>query len=270
MNIKKIKKLGVISVLLASSLFATDTVPAPADIKTQVEPVKVVSEKPKFVANELTGEEMAALKAKFPNLLGQGLEITRSKKYGNVTQFEVEVNTPQGPVRFSSFVVDGVDYLFSGNGYDKDGKTLNLPVDFDKINEAVAFKIGNGDKQLYLFTEPECPYCQRLEANLDPEKMKAFTINVMPMPLSFHKEAKPMLYWVLSGKDDLEKSDRMHKVLTGDQTYKTFKADPADVAKFNDLFKKVEGIARQVGANGTPSVFSDTMEKVNYGFLLKQ
>lgn len=263
---KFIKASLVAATLCGSALFASEINPTAVAVDT----LKVEDVKKAYVANELTAAEIQELKERFPALLNQGqIEITRSKKYDKVTQFEVEIQSPQGPIRFSSFAVDGVDYIFSGNAYDKDAKVLTLPVNLDEINDAVAMKVGNGPTQLYLFTEPECPYCQRMEQNLDQEKMKGYTLNIMPMPLSFHKEAKPMFNWVLSAETEEEKAERLHVVMLGDKEYKNFKPTAEQLAKFEDTYAKVAKVAKVVGADGTPSVFNDKMEKVDYRILLK-
>lgn len=219
----------------------------------------------------LTAAEINTLKSNFPTVIGKpGIKVLKGIDQGEFKQLELEVRTQRGPQQFQVFVVNGTKTLFAGNAYNEKGEKYNLPVNVELIKAGVAFKMGTGPKELYLVTEPECPYCQKLEKNLASDVLEKYTINIIPMPLSFHKKAKPMLNWVFAGANDKEKTDRMHKVLLGDQSYASYKPSAEELAKNEEIFSKGMKAAMELKAGGTPSVFDDKFQKVNYQFLLKK
>jgi thiol:disulfide interchange protein DsbC len=63
--------------------------------------------------------------------------------------------------------------------------------DVKNLDKYVAFTYGNKGKVIYLFTDPECPFCQKLEPTLkklaDEGKIQ---IKVILYPLPFHAHAK--------------------------------------------------------------------------------
>jgi thiol:disulfide interchange protein DsbC len=63
--------------------------------------------------------------------------------------------------------------------------------DLKELDKYVAFTYGHKGKVVYLFTDPECPFCQKLEPTLkklaDEGKIQ---IKVILFPLPFHPHAK--------------------------------------------------------------------------------
>jgi len=60
-----------------------------------------------------------------------------------------------------------------------------------KLNKLTAFTVNSKGKLLYLVVDPECPYCKKAEAILDPMLKKGeIQLKVLFFPLSFHKGAK--------------------------------------------------------------------------------
>lgn len=49
-----------------------------------------------------------------------------------------------------------------------------------KLEDAITF--GSGSRRLFVFTDPDCPYCRQLEAELD--KLKNVQVFVFPFPLT--------------------------------------------------------------------------------------
>lgn len=245
-KIKFLGKAAVLSALCGSSLFA-----AQGDI--------------------LTAKDLDKLKADYPELIGKpGINITKGIDQGEFKQIELEVVGPRGPQQFEVFVVNGVKTIFAGNAYNEKGEKFNLPVNEALIKEGIGIKIGNGPKNVYIVTDPECPYCQNLEKNLADDVYSKYTINVIPMPLSFHKNAKPMLNWILAGKNEKEKGDRLHAVMAkGDKTYETYIPSKEELAKNEILFEKAYKAAGELKASGTPTVYDEKFQKVDYTFLLK-
>lgn len=74
------------------------------------------------------------------------------------------------------------------------------PVAFDRLPLADAIRTvrGNGQRQLVVFSDPACPYCRRLEAEL--EGIDNVTIHTFLLP--FQGEALPVALWCSKDRSD--------------------------------------------------------------------
>jgi len=126
------------------------------------------------------------------------------------------------------------------------------------VNELIkhSFKIdfGKGSKRyaFVIFTDPECPYCRRVDKYLKKTKPNiSFYINYMP--LYFHKNAKKWALQILSSKNKLE------AIKTIEKTNKDLNVTITKEAK--NTLKKTEALAKKLGIRGTPTLFViDTKE----------
>lgn len=77
-------------------------------------------------------------------------------------------------------------------------------VDFDSLPLSQAIKMvqGNGKRRMAVFSDPDCPYCRKLEPEL--AKLNDVTIYIFPYPLPMHPDAgrKSKLVWC--SKDRLQ------------------------------------------------------------------
>lgn len=226
-----------------------------------------------FAGTAITPEQEKQLKESFPELIGkQGIKINKGVDHGKFIQVELEVQTPRGPQQFEVHSVKGSDVLFAGNAYDKSGKKFELPKNGELIKKGVAMTNGNPKGEaIYLVTDPECPYCKKFEENMDPEAAKKYAINIIPMPLSFHKNAVPMFYWILSGKDKKEVQDRFHAVMVkNDKSWEKFTPSEAEKTKLDEKIKNGMNAAMELKAGGTPSVFDKDFKQMDLSQLMKK
>jgi thiol:disulfide interchange protein DsbC len=77
-------------------------------------------------------------------------------------------------------------------------------VDFDKLplNQAIKMVQGNGTRRLAVFSDPDCPFCRKLEPEL--AKLKDVTIYIFPYPLPMHPDAARKSNLVWCSKDRLQ------------------------------------------------------------------
>lgn len=117
----------------------------------------------------------------------------------------------------------------------------NIPVD-------KAFIIGNpkGSKKLYVFTDPDCPYCRTFHAEL--KKLARIepdvAIHVMLMPLAMHPQAYDKARAILESKN----SEILDKAFEGKDVPKPSKE--ASKAQVDAIIK----FAGDNGINGTPTM----------------
>ena len=85
--------------------------------------------------------------------------------------------TNQGKRSFD-FITNKEVVIF-GSAYNlTSGEYLNVKFDFNKLKKSANYSVGNGKKEFFLVTDPECPFCQNLEEKLKLLKDKA-TIHVL-------------------------------------------------------------------------------------------
>ncbi len=143
---------------------------------------------------------LAAFKRVFPQ--AQKFKVKEVKPSPVEGLCEVILET--GPKRYLPVYVDKTaHYAFVGQLLDlRKGKNISRahlsklsrlsPQEIKKLEKLVAFTVGNGSKSFYLVTDPDCPFCKRLEKTLDDllkdEKIK---VQVILFPLErLHPQAK--------------------------------------------------------------------------------
>lgn len=119
-------------------------------------------------------------------------------------------------------------------------------IDFGQLPMGDAIKIvrGKGERVLAVFSDPDCPYCKRLEAELD--KLGNVTLYIFPYPLEgLHPEAvnKAVAVWCAPDRArawvDLMKTGKV----------------PAKRNCENPIQRNIQ-LAQRLGINGTPTMLS--------------
>lgn len=238
-------------------------------ITLSISALALLSSSSLFALTELTSEQLNKIKSDYPKLFNQpNLELVKGVNHGQFNQIDVKANTQQGPQVFSVYVSDKIDNaVFFGKAFNKDQVPYEIPVDKSIVKEAVALTMGTGDKQIYLVTDPECPYCQQLDKNIKPEALKEYTINVIPYPLPFHKNAKAMMYWVLDADNNDQKVERLHKVMSNDKTYLSFKPTPERKAELDKVLDKSMEAVRALNVSGTPTILGEDLKPVHFSVI---
>jgi len=125
-------------------------------------------------------------------------------------------------------------------------------VDMSRLDKSLAFKRvrGDGSRTMYLFSDPDCPYCTRLEKSL--VELDNVTIYTFMMPLkSMHPEAHGKSVSVWCAKD---------KVAAWNDMMLNNKAPAA--AQCDHPIDKVVELAASMGVNGTPTMFTEDGRKM--------
>ena len=112
---------------------------------------------------------------------------------------------------------------------------------------------GKGSKRyaLILFTDPECPYCAKLDEFLE---QKDVSVYVNYLPLSFHQNAKKWSEQILSSKD-IKAAMKQVRTTQKDLDVKITK-------EAQKTLQATMNLAEKLNINGTPKVFIiDTKNK---------
>jgi thiol:disulfide interchange protein DsbC len=254
----------ILASVAAGNLFAEDAnVTAPKQEKAQAQK--------KVRVGDVSPEEASKLVEKF-NFISKnpGMRFVKGQKLDKFVQLMFEA--PNGQ-RFEAIVIPDSDYIIVGRVFDSSGSPQLLPADMAKVEEGAAFKIGSGPKTVYLVTDPECPYCRDLEERMSKnEKLESeYTVKIIPMPLSFHKNARQMFRYILAGKDDQERAKRMREVMSGkDSAWKEFKPSDEERRKLDEIIDRGIEAAKELGARGTPSTFDEKGNQISPFVLLSE
>ena len=143
----------------------------------------------------------------------------------------------------------------------------NFPVNKDIVKNGISFTFGHGKKEIYVVTDPECPFCRRMEAQTKDKLAKDYTVHVILFPLPFHRYARAMSYYILAGKTDAEKAKRFKAVLGGSDEWKNYKPTPQERAKFLKELQKSKKAVEELGARGTPTVYDQNFNQIDWTTL---
>jgi thiol:disulfide interchange protein DsbC len=195
-------------------------------------------------ATENLKTETDSLKKSFPNLRVDS--VTESPVKG---LFEVVAGN-------QVFYFSPEGYLMFGELWNKEGKNLTAEVREKVLAEKVknipldkALKIGSGPRQVIEFTDPDCPYCRRVDEFLS--KRTDVTRYVFFFPLrKIHPDAEKKARYILSHK---EKGNAFREVFSGSMDGKPV---PQEENKSSQL-DEMEKVAQSIGVQGTPAIWID-------------
>lgn len=186
----------------------------------------------------------------------KGTQIVDMRQYGK-TGYQVQ------PIEL--YVSKTGKTSFSSVGLNEKGEQLTLPLNLEQNKDLAAFTYGNGEKEVYLFTDPDCPYCIQFEqqlAKLKPE----YKIYVYLFPLeSIHPDARKKSEYIMSLPKD--KRAEAYKAVQGVKTTNTdWKVDVSQEVKdsIRDMIKYQNDY---VGVKGTPFLVDKNGKPFNRGLL---
>ena len=185
---------------------------------------------------------------------------------------KLEAKGQRGSQNITAFLNKKTSELYIGSAYDKEGKAILFPKDAKIVKAGVAFSYGTGSKEIYLITDPECPYCTKLEKALHG-KLGDYTVHVILFPLSFHKKSPAMIEWIMMGKDDTQKKERFEEVmLKGSTKYTELIKDAKKPFVYSSTMQtymgKSETTAREMNMRGTPALYDAAFNPISQDDVL--
>lgn len=196
------------------------------------------------IAKENYKPETDSLKKNFPNLRVDSVSESPIKGfYEIVAGNQVFYFSPDG-------------YLMFGELWTKDGKNLTAEMRDKVLAEKVksipldkALKIGSGKHQVIEFTDPDCPYCRKVDEFL--AKRTDVTRYVFFFPLrQIHPDAEKKSQYILSQKD---REQAFREIISG-----AFDGKPLPESSHkNEMLEEMDQVAKSVGVRGTPALWID-------------
>lgn len=113
-----------------------------------------------------------------------------------------------------------------------------------KDSKAIQYGKGSKDYEFVIFTDPECPYCIKLEEWLEKQNIDVW---VNFSPLTFHKNAKKWSLEILSAKN-FKNAMHISRTTQKDQNI-------VITQKAKDTLKAMQTKAEKLNIQGTPQIF---------------
>lgn len=186
---------------------------------------------------------------------------------------KIEARSPQGSQFITAILDKKTSEIYIGSAYDKEGNAILFPKDVKSIQEGVAFSYGKGSKEIYIVTDPECPYCSKFEKEVTG-KLDDYRVHVILFPLSFHEKSPAMVEWIMQGKDDAQKKERFDEILLkGSTQYQTLIKDAKKPFVYSEAvgkaMQRMDQAVLELNVKGTPSIFDVNFKPLSQDQLLK-
>lgn len=164
------------------------------------------------------------------------------------------------------YLNDDAQHIIAGSMVrlkDKQNLTKNLLVqqnslDWKKLplNDAIKIVKGNGKRQIAVFTDPNCPYCKQLEAEL--KKLNNVTIHIFV--LAFKPQSVAPSKKIFCEKNPAQAWD--------DLITKGY--EPTSQKTCENPVERNLSLARTLGINGTPTIIFENGFKVSGAYPAEQ
>lgn len=197
------------------------------------------------------------------------ISITKAYDHGKVYELSLELTTPRGVQYTTAYVTKDKSIVILGEVLDANtGTAIKRPLDMKNIRENSDIVYGDGKDEFIVFTDPECPYCVRFE-QMWPSLSKKVKLYVYFMPLSNHRNATQMSYYVMNKKDQATKAKAILDMANGDKSFERLSMTQKMQDELGSKIKDNQALANQFGVRGTPAVFDTKGAAVNWSTLGK-
>lgn len=165
-------------------------------------------------------------------------------------------DTPQGKKYAVMFVTPDLSTVVYGQAFDTGTVKRYSPVDTEELKAASVYTIGHGPDEFFLVSDPLCPYCMSLEKRLADYADKA-TFHLLFISLPMHPKAPDAIAHILSKEGDKARHAAAVEIAKGSKTFVGTDKTPA-----LKQMARIERLAGELNAQGTPSLFSMDGEPV--------
>ncbi len=183
------------------------------------------------------------LKTKYPEIPVKSVHSTPVKDMYEVYMGGRIVYTNEDAQYF--FVGNLIDLKQQQNLTEVREQILNrIDVKSLPLEQAIKHVKGNGERVIYLFSDPDCPYCQHLEKEL--KNINNVTIYLFLYPITrLHPNAATVADQIWCSKDPYKTW----------QDYTVDKKQPAKVKTCKTPIEKNIQLAKKLEIDGTPTFF---------------
>jgi len=126
--------------------------------------------------------------------------------------------------------------------------------EFENLLKYVAFSFGHGQKDFFVFVDPECKYCRAFAKSV-VNKLNSGTYHIILYPLAKHKNANKMIAFILEGSNDEKRFERFKAVLVEDKFDSKKFIDYRDSKKHKEYIQNVLKLGLESQIKSTPSFY---------------
>jgi len=199
----------------------------------------------------------------------KGITVKQAIDLGDTWQLKIKDSANR---TFKCFLTKDNKTIIFGEGYSVDtNEPLEIPIEnIQQYKQYASFIYGNGPSEYYVFTDPECPYCKKFEKEWSKISSDV-KLYVYLVPLAMHKEAIPMIKYVLSQKDNSKKGEALLVLANGGgNEYKDLNLSKETEDKIFKIIDKTKEIQEELDIRGTPAVIDSNGKMVSWVDLIKQ
>lgn len=215
-----------------------------------------------------------ASKALAPITIGEveALPMVKAHKFvptkladgGSLYMVKGYFDTPRKKIPAQLFLSADLKTGVYGRGYNAETPKEYLSFLPEKISADAAMTIGNGPFEMFVISDPLCPFCKQLELKLH-EYSEIATFKIIFLPLTrLHPKAPIAIKQILAQDGDKAREEMMLAIAKDESVIK----DPTPALskeknkELDEQIARMSMHARDLGAEGTPSIFTTDGEKI--------
>ncbi|HIC44642.1 MAG TPA: hypothetical protein EYO73_10290 [Sulfurimonas sp.] len=197
------------------------------------------------------------------------ISISKAYDHGIIYELSLEISTPRGKQYTTAYVTKDKKVVVLGEVLDANtGVEIKRPLDMQSIRKNADIVYGEGKDEYIVFTDPECPYCVKFEL-FWPSISKKVKLYVYFMPLSNHRNATKMSYYVMKQEGQVAKANTILNMAKGDKSFERLSMTQKMHDVFGTKIKQNQVLANKFGVRGTPAVFDTKGTAINWSSLGK-
>ena len=195
-------------------------------------------------------------------------QIKITKAYDTGSLYILNINVQGNPDEI--YLTKDKKLVLAGDVIDvSNGTKVTAPADLTGVRGKEAFVYGQGSEEYFLFTDPECPYCKKLESYL-PQIANKVKIRVFYFPLESHVNAKDLSLYILSQKTNEKKIAAMFDASENIEKAKSTKYSQGELEKLEKQLDEQIQIGMKLNVQGTPTIFDKDGKNVIWVNLLEK
>jgi len=184
------------------------------------------------------------------------------------------------------FLSKDYKYLALNNGMAEFNQSTNeykkvfMQDDFKYVKKEAAFTIGNGKKEVIMFSNPECSACKSFTETINknfPEFYDEYKVYFVLIEFKDSEKGKNMLRHVFNEKNLSKRKDIYENIMNNIDVpkYLENKFTPKEIQETNEQINLQHEIFNMMGGKTTPSVFSFEgeeldLQKMTIPFLMEK
>lgn len=152
-------------------------------------------------------------------------------------------------------------------------KKVFIQDDFSYVKKEAAFTKGTGNKEVIIFSNPECSACKTFTETIEkdfPEFYKEYKVYFVLIEFKDSERGKTLLRHVFNEKNSIKRKDIYENMMKDIDIskYSENKFSSKEIQETNNQINLQHEIFNMIGAKRTPSVFSFEGEELDLGKMV--